>query len=463
MTDTEAGDYLTRIQEIVTGRVFPSVDELLRLLPFFKDSLEHDMIGFGGRILKRIKDEGGDTLGDLGQAAMRLREAAHSDEATPKDLADCVRVLRLCLPEDDKDDQLRCQIYRAALGVRAAQSVVAAEAAAALLAATRGKLMTDPDAEAHHVRVSEILTGDTLPSAYGLLNLLPFYQGDIRQDMVAYCEWAISDIDSGSDIDDPSGRIRAAAARLRQDAADTSVRDDELSRAVHALMLALPEDYRGRCLCYLAALGERSAQTALATSAAADILTLASNTSSASPWDRLLAQAALGWLTVLAAGSVSDPLTGAGRPERLRTPVDTALVHGRRIVEWLAGTGARVAAADGIKRDLLRRAGGYLELDLAADWLRIDVERLRRHAEAGDIIGVDIDGRTVVPAFQIKDDMTIIIVREILSVMPIKAGWMRLEWLLTPDDALGGLTPLEALRAGREAEVRELARSHGAD
>jgi hypothetical protein len=53
-------------------------------------------------------------------------------------------------------------------------------------------------------------------------------------------------------------------------------------------------------------------------------------------------------------------------------------------------------------------------------------------------------------------------VREILSVMPIKAPWTRLEWFLTPDTALDGDTPLEALRAGRRGAVVDIARSHGA-
>ena len=40
---------------------------------------------------------------------------------------------------------------------------------------------------------------------------------------------------------------------------------------------------------------------------------------------------------------------------------------------------------------------------------------------------------------------------------------MRLEWFLTPDTALDGDTPLEALQAGRREAVLECARSHGAE
>jgi uncharacterized protein (DUF2384 family) len=37
---------------------------------------------------------------------------------------------------------------------------------------------------------------------------------------------------------------------------------------------------------------------------------------------------------------------------------------------------------------------------------------------------------------------------------------MRLEWLLVPDEALEGLSPLEALRAGRLEDVLDIARDH---
>nr|WP_244627338.1 Rv2175c family DNA-binding protein [Microvirga tunisiensis] len=36
---------------------------------------------------------------------------------------------------------------------------------------------------------------------------------------------------------------------------------------------------------------------------------------------------------------------------------------------------------------------------------------------------------------------------------------MRLEWLVTPDPALGGASPIEALRQGNVTEVIQLARS----
>jgi hypothetical protein len=124
---------------------------------------------------------------------------------------------------------------------------------------------------------------------------------------------------------------------------------------------------------------------------------------------------------------------------------------------------ALAVEGDIVKNELLRRAGGYLEEELAANWLGMTTEELRRHVEAGDLLAVSFDGRLLVPAFQLGNSMTLLRTREILAEMPIRSLWRRLEWWLTPDDALSGQTPLEAFQRGREAEVLEIARSHGAD
>ncbi|MPR06178.1 hypothetical protein [Microvirga tunisiensis] len=122
-----------------------------------------------------------------------------------------------------------------------------------------------------------------------------------------------------------------------------------------------------------------------------------------------------------------------------------------------------IAEGEAAKREILRLAGGYLEEELAAEWLGVSVDHLHRSVEEGTWIAVEMDGRLVVPACMMRDSMTVLILREILAVMPIRSPWMRLEWLVRPDNALGGLSPMEAIRDCREKEVRELARSHGAD
>jgi hypothetical protein len=64
-------------------------------------------------------------------------------------------------------------------------------------------------------------------------------------------------------------------------------------------------------------------------------------------------------------------------------------------------------------------------------------EELRQHAEAGDLLAVSFDGRLLVPAFQLRNSMTLLRTREILAEMSVRSPWRPLEWWLTPDDALG--------------------------
>jgi hypothetical protein len=52
---------------------------------------------------------------------------------------------------------------------------------------------------------------------------------------------------------------------------------------------------------------------------------------------------------------------------------------------------------------------------------------------------------------------------EALRSMPIRSPWMRLEWLVSPDPALGDASPIEALRRGNVTAVITLAGSHGAE
>ena len=40
-----------------------------------------------------------------------------------------------------------------------------------------------------------------------------------------------------------------------------------------------------------------------------------------------------------------------------------------------------------------------------------------------------------------------------LAVIPMRVDWVRLEWLLVPDDAMDGSFPLEDLRVGRVEKV----------
>jgi hypothetical protein len=110
-------------------------------------------------------------------------------------------------------------------------------------------------------------------------------------------------------------------------------------------------------------------------------------------------------------------------------------------------------------RTLLRLASGGLEEDLVADWLGMNVEKPHRFDDARDLIAAHVDGRTLIPALQFKDAMTILQMCEIYGVLLIKESWCRLRWSLTRSDALDGMTPLGALHVGRGEDAPELTRT----
>ena len=330
---------------------------------------------------------------------------------------------------------------------------------------------------AYNTRQGHILAGRALPSADELLRLMPFFEDSIREDVL---EWAKREIARLERLDPPERRALLPFQGLLNDLEDSDVAGAKLAQRIDMLMLALPEDDREgrlRCSVYRAALGQRASMITLACNAATALAASAETSPEPTLADFTLAWAALGWLAALAADDAFVPLSGHPRPERLESSVDTALWHGRAIVRFLSGEAPpKVLLRQNYRDDaiqhrdvaeykqwLIRQAGGVLEEDLVADWLDMSLPELRRHTEAGDLIAIDMDGRTVYPAFQLKNPTTILNVRKILSVMPIKASWMRLEWFLTPDSALDGDTPWEALRAGRREAVLECARSHGAE
>ncbi|MBQ0822747.1 hypothetical protein KBI52_21405 [Microvirga sp. HBU67558] len=94
--------------------------------------------------------------------------------------------------------------------------------------------------------------------------------------------------------------------------------------------------------------------------------------------------------------------------------------------------------------------------------LGTDVVTLQELAAEEAIIALPLPGGTAYPACQLEISGMVTGLSEALRSMPIRSPWMRLEWLLSGDPALGGAAPIEALRRGNVTEVIQLARLHGA-
>jgi hypothetical protein len=277
--------------------------------------------------------------------------------------------------------------------------------------------MTDRTAEvrAYNTRQGHILAGRALPSADELLRLMPFLEDSLREDVL---EWAKGEIARLERLDPPERQALLSFQELLNDLEDPRVFGAKLAQSIYMLMLALPEDDREsrlRCSVYQAALGQRASMISLACNAATALVASAEASPEPTLVDLTLAWAALGWLAALATDNTFVPLSGHPRPERLESSVDTALWHGRAIVRFLSGEAPpklllpQNYSSDATqhtdvaerKQWLIRKAGGVLEEELVADWLGMSLPALRRYTEAGELIAVGLDGRTVYPAFEL--------------------------------------------------------------
>jgi len=108
-------------------------------------------------------------------------------------------------------------------------------------------------------------------------------------------------------------------------------------------------------------------------------------------------------------------------------------------------------------------AGGLLEPQAAISILNIPEQSIKERHESGEISAVRAGEDYGCPACQSGPDGMVPGLSDALAAMPMRDDWMRLEWLLVPDDALDGSSPLQALKAGRIDEVLDVARGQGAE
>jgi hypothetical protein len=102
----------------------------------------------------------------------------------------------------------------------------------------------------------------------------------------------------------------------------------------------------------------------------------------------------------------------------------------------------------------------WLTVPDLVDTLGLGAGRIRRLIEDRHLLAVRRDGVLSVPADFIVDDAPMSELRGTLIVLG-DAGFdddEAMEWLLSSEDSLG-VAPIDALRAGRKAEVRRVAQA----
>lgn len=114
--------------------------------------------------------------------------------------------------------------------------------------------------------------------------------------------------------------------------------------------------------------------------------------------------------------------------------------------------GGALASLEG-EEDLVRRAGGLKDTDWVAKYLSIHPKSVAAKARRNELLAVTRGDRNLYPAFQFRGGTVIPGVREILAVLPLRNGWSRLSFVLTPDPGLDDRSPIEAFETDPEATL----------
>ena len=109
-----------------------------------------------------------------------------------------------------------------------------------------------------------------------------------------------------------------------------------------------------------------------------------------------------------------------------------------------------------------RTETAWLTLPEVAEMLDVPRGRVRRMLDEQQLVGAMRDGTFRIPAVFFVDDAPLSSLRGTIFVLH-DAGFNdeeAIDWLLEFEDSIG-LSPIDALRAGRKSEVRRVAQSIG--
>ncbi|MDZ7790300.1 MAG: hypothetical protein U5L08_07385 [Xanthomonadales bacterium] len=102
-------------------------------------------------------------------------------------------------------------------------------------------------------------------------------------------------------------------------------------------------------------------------------------------------------------------------------------------------------------KDQLIERLDWLSLEDAAAELNCALIELKAQIESGDVIAVEYHQRVLVPAMQLSGGKSVPHLSEVLRAMEIESPWLRLSWLINPNERLAGETPMALLERDPEA------------
>lgn len=127
----------------------------------------------------------------------------------------------------------------------------------------------------------------------------------------------------------------------------------------------------------------------------------------------------------------------------------------RRVDHTVTGPGTR-GKVDTVSAESVR----WLSVPEVAEAIGESVSRVRRMIDDHHLVATRRDGIVVVPDLLLRDGGVLPEIRGTVIVL-LDAGFTTdeaLDWLLEPESSLG-CAPIDALRAGRKAEVRRVAQA----
>jgi hypothetical protein len=143
-----------------------------------------------------------------------------------------------------------------------------------------------------------------------------------------------------------------------------------------------------------------------------------------------------------------------------RAASDQAASEALRHLDPLAGAIARGAE---VKARLAEQAGGLLSAEAVGRLLGISRAGVDKRRATGKLLAARVRSDWHYPALQFHEGEVLPGIADVLSGMADASGWSILGFLLSKDEALGGRSPLAALRAGDLDSVRRLLAAREAD
>lgn len=116
-----------------------------------------------------------------------------------------------------------------------------------------------------------------------------------------------------------------------------------------------------------------------------------------------------------------------------------------------------------MKHELLQREGGIFGAKQMSEALGISRQAVHKRVQAKTLFALRTTRHGhAFPVWQLVDGKVLPGLSEVLRALhPTIDSWMALAFFLNVHSALGGRTPLDALRAGDTEEVLRCARNHG--